>query len=52
MENIIQKPVPVEVTVEKIIEEQIEHIIERPVYIDNIVEKKVEKIVEVPTPVE
>lgn len=46
--NIIEKPVPVEVLVEKQVEVPIKHIVEKPVYYDNLIEKHIEKIIEVP----
>ena len=51
-ENIIEKPVPIEVVREEVVEVPVEHIVERPVYVDNIIEKAVEVIVENPVPVE
>jgi hypothetical protein len=52
VDNIIERPVAIEVIKEQIKEIPVEHLIEKPVYIENIIHKPVEVLIENPIPVE
>ena len=51
-ENIIERPIPIEVICEQVIEKPVEHIVERPVYVENLIQKYVDNIIENPVAIE